>query len=134
MTQPQIIYRSIDSFDRDLKRLAKRFSSLPEDLELVKKAAIELYHVKKIDNQAVFPIPNFCSAARAVCKIKKFACRSLKGRGVRSGIRVIYLIDFTKNEVVFIEMYFKSEQENEDRGRIKEYIKLFTRDGQIKTG
>ena len=124
MMQSQITYNSIDSFDKDLKRLAKKFPSLPEDLALVKRAAIELFHLKKINNQAVFPIPDFCSETFQVCKIKKFACRSLKGRGVKSGIRITYFFDVQKLEVVFIEMYFKSDQENENRERIREYLKL----------
>ncbi|KKR29911.1 MAG: hypothetical protein A3A96_01340 [Candidatus Zambryskibacteria bacterium RIFCSPLOWO2_01_FULL_39_39] len=121
--EPQITYNSIDAFDKDLKRLAKKFPSLLEDLGLVKRAAIELFHLKKIDNHAVFPIPDFCSDTYQVFKIKKFACRSLKGRGVKSGIRVIYFFHIQKLEVIFIEMYFKSEQENENRLKIKEYLK-----------
>lgn len=123
--QSQITYNSTDSFDKDLKRLAKKFPSLLEDLGLAKKTAIELFHIKKINNQAVFPIPNFCSETFQVCKIKKFACRSLKGRGVKSGIRVVYFFDIQKLKVVFLEMYFKSDQENEDRERIREYLKQF---------
>ena len=124
--QPHITYSSIDAFDKDFKRLAKKFPSLPEDLDLIKRAAIELFHLKKIDNHAVFPIPDFCSDTFQVCKIKKFACRSLKGRGVKSGLRVTYFFDMQKLEVVFIEMYFKSEQENEDRSRIRDYLKSLT--------
>ena len=120
--QPQIIYSSTEAFQKDLKRLAKKFASLPQDLEMVKKAAIELFHLKKIDNSAVFLMPDFCSENFQVCKIKKFACRSLKGRGVRSGIRVIYFFDIKKLEVVFLEMYFKADQENEDREKIKNYL------------
>lgn len=123
MIQPQLTYKSTETFDKDFKRLAKKFPSLPEDLGLVKRAAIELFHLKKIDNHAVFPIPDFCSDTYQVCKIKKFACRSLKGRGVKSGIRVIYFFDIQKLEVIFIEMYFKSEQENENRLKIKKYLK-----------
>ena|ERR1035437_5805801 len=122
--QPQITYKSTNLFDKDIKRLAKRFTSLFEDLELAKKAAIELFHIKRLDNRAVFPIPDFCSETYKVCKIKKFACKSLKGRGVKSGIRVIYFFDIKKLEVTFLEMYFKSAQENEDRERIKALIKL----------
>lgn len=124
--QPQITYKSIDAFDKDLKKLTKRFASLSEDLNLVKRATIELFHINKLDNRAIFPIPNFCSDTFQVCKIKKFACRSLKGRGVKSGIRVVYFIDLEKLEVTFLEMYFKSEQENEDRERIKNYLKVLS--------
>ena len=121
--QSQLTYNSIEAFDKDLKRLAKKFPSLSDDLEIAKVAAIELLHLKKINNQAIFPIPDFCSKTYQIFKIKKFACRSLKGRGVKSGIRVTYFFDIQNLEVIFIEMYFKSEQENEDRARIKEFLR-----------
>ena len=54
-------------------------------------------------------------------KIRKFACRSLKGRGVKSGIRVIYSWCKSSSKVVFIEIYFKGDKENEDKERINRY-------------
>jgi hypothetical protein len=116
-------YNQIDEFVKDFKKLSKRFKTLAEDFELLKKTVIELYHVLKIDNQSVFPIPGFCSEKILICKVKKFACRSLPGRGCRSGLRLIYVYNKEQNEVVFIELYFKSDQKNESRERIKEYFK-----------
>jgi hypothetical protein len=124
--EPHITYSSTDGFNKDLKKLAKKFISLPDDLEVAKVAAIELFHIKKINNQAVFPIPNFCSRAYQVCKIKKFACRSLKGRGVKSGIRLTYFFDIQKLEVVFIEIYFKADKENEDKERIEDFLRTLS--------
>jgi len=40
-----------------------------------------------------------------------------------SGIRVIYAFHTASFKVDFIEIYFKGEKENEDFGRIKEYLK-----------
>lgn len=40
-----------------------------------------------------------------------------------SGIRVIYAYHIAASKVDFIEIYFKGEKENEDRERIKEYLK-----------
>lgn len=99
-------------------------------MELVKLATIEPYHVgvlldgivEKKDANAIFQIPNFCSDELKICKIKKFACRALKGRGAQSGIRVIYAYYALTNVVDFIQMYFKGESENEDKERIKEYL------------
>jgi len=81
-----------------------------------------LFHVTKIDNNSVEPIPNFCSDELKICKIKKFVCKALKGRGVQSGIRVIYAYYVLTNTVDFIEIYFKSESENEGKERIKKYL------------
>jgi len=119
-----IKYRSIPEFEKDLKRLLKKFRTLEEDLEVAKKNAIELCHLHKINNEAVFPIQNFCSEELKICKLKKFACKSLKGRGVKSGIRITYAFCVETKAIDFIEIYFKGEKEMEDKERIKEYLKL----------
>jgi len=117
-----IIYKRTSGFEKDFKRLLKKFKTLEEDLDVAKKNAIELFHVMKIDNHSVEPMPRFCSDELKICKIKKFACRALKGRGVQSGIRIIYAYGLLTNTVDFIEMYFKGESDNEDRARIKAYL------------
>ncbi len=117
-----ITYKNTSGFDKDLKRLIKKFRTLEGDIEVLKKNAIELFHLMNIDNNSVEPIPNFCSDELKVCKIKKFACKALKGRGVQSGIRVIYAYHVLTNKIEFIEMYFKGESENEDKERIKNYL------------
>ena len=97
---------------------------------MVKLATIEPYYIgvvrngvlEKKDANAIFEIPNFCSEELKICKIKKFACKALKGRGVQSGIRVIYAYYVLTNTVDFIEIYFKGDAENEDKERIKQYL------------
>ena len=53
-----------------------------------------------------------------IYKAKKFACRSLKGTGVQSGIRVIYAYFDETDEIQLIEIYYKGDKKNEDRKRI----------------
>ena len=118
----KIEYRETDEFQKDFRRLAKRFRSLSDDLETAKQNAIELFHLRDIDNRSVFPIPDFCSEKVAICKLKKFACKSLKGRGVQSGIRIIYAFYKEKCIVECIEIYFKGDQAVEDKERIKRYM------------
>ena len=127
MTTPtKIKYNAINSFQKDFKRFKKKFPTLQEDLETVKRDAIELYHLKRINNQSIFPIQGFCTEIIQICKIKKFACKSLKGRGSKSGIRIIYAFHCQSYKVDFIELYFKGEKANEDRERIKMYLKNFS--------
>jgi len=54
-----------------------------------------------------------------IYKARKFACKSLKGRGVKSGIRIIYA--YFKDEYRFelVEIYFKGDNSSEDRNRIR---------------
>ena len=118
----KINYKNTEEFQHDLKRLLKKFPSLNADIEVAKTFTIELFHLQKINKQAIFPIPNFCTEELKICKLKKFACKALKGRGVKSGIRIIYAYSVVTNAVDFIEIYFKGEAENEDRERIKQYL------------
>lgn len=53
-----------------------------------------------------------------VIKVKKIACKALKGRGVNSGLRLIYAYFKEEQKITFIELYHKNEKENEDRQRI----------------
>jgi mRNA-degrading endonuclease RelE of RelBE toxin-antitoxin system len=118
----KINYHKTIAFEKDLSKLTKRFKTLESDLEVAKQNAIELFHLKKIDNQSVFLIQKFCSAEIQICKLKKFACKALKGRGVKSGIRVIYAYHIKTATVDFIEIYFKADQENENQRRLTEYL------------
>lgn len=119
---PMITYKQTGGFEKDLKRLLRKFPTLLEDIEIAKVFAIELFHLKNIDKRAIFLIPNFCSDELKICKIKKFACKALKGRGVKSGIRIIYAFHIQTLKVEFIEIYFKGEFENENKERIKQYL------------
>jgi len=119
----KIEYNETNLFQKDLKHLLKKFPTLKDDIEIAKKNAIELYHINKIDNQSVFPIQGFCTSKIKVYKLKKFACKALKGRGSKSGIRIIYAFHLETSKVVFIQLYFKGEQLNEDKDRIKEYLR-----------
>lgn len=126
----QINYKITQEFEKDFKRLLKKFRSLEEDFEFAKIATIEPYHIgilhngilEKKDVNSIFPIPNFCSEELKICKLKKFACKVLKGRGVKSGIRITYAFHIQTGIVDFIEIYFKGEKEMEDKERIKKYL------------
>lgn len=123
-------YKATEEFEKDFRRLLKKFRSLEEDFEFAKIATIEPYHIgvlyngilEKKDANSIFPIPNFCTDELKICKLKKFACKALKGRGVKSGIRIIYAYFVLTNTVDFIEVYFNGESENEDKERIKKYL------------
>jgi mRNA-degrading endonuclease RelE of RelBE toxin-antitoxin system len=118
----KINYRNTEEFERDWKRLLKKFSSINEDIKTAKTFAIELFHLQNINRQAIFLIPNFCSDEIKIYKLKKFACKSLKGRGVKSGIRIIYAFYVKNKTIEFIEIYFKGEKEMEDKEKIKRYL------------
>jgi len=114
-------------FESDLKKLLKRFRTLEGDLEVFVKTELCLYHKLGKDNKGIFPISGLGLQAPKVFKAKKFACRALKGRGVKSGIRVIYAYFEEQDRVELIEIYFKGDKANEDRERIlRNYLKRST--------
>lgn len=91
MLKKMIKYVFLPEFEKDFKKLAKKFSTLDRDFEMLKKASIEAYYIHGIDNNAIVPIEGFFGDCYTANKIRKFSCRALKGRGSTSGIRVIFV-------------------------------------------
>ena len=115
--------RRLAEFEKDLKKLLKRFRTLEEDLKVFVEKQLNLYHKLKIDNRGVYAIPNLGISYPKIYKAKKFACKSLKGKGAASGIRVIYAYYEKEDIVEFIEIYYKGDKANEDRQRILQRYK-----------
>ena len=82
------------------------------------RTELMLFHKLGIDNQGVVQIPGLGFQSPKVYKGRKFACRALKGKGVQSGIRVIYAYFEEKDRIELVEIYYKGDKENEDRERI----------------
>lgn len=112
----------LPEFKKDLKKLRKRFSTLEDDLQNFVSTQLIMFHKLGLDNNGVFRLTDLGFDDPPVFKAKKFACRSLKGKGVMSGIRVIYAFYPDTDRIELIEIYFKGIKENEDRQRI---LKLF---------
>lgn len=111
-------FKNACKFQKDFDRLSKKFRSLDADL-------IEF---KKILNEAPLGMGkhfNVIARTDTVCIVKaRFFCKSLKKKNLRiiyAYINARHIIEMIGIE--FIEIYFKGEKENEDRERIKEYLK-----------
>jgi len=112
----------LPEFEKDFKRLLKRYRpdrSGEDDLDVFLNVALVDYHKNGIDNGGIVRISDVGIERPKVYKARKFACRSLKGKGVHSGIRVIYAYVEEEDKIEFIEIYYKGDKENEDRKRIK---------------
>lgn len=117
-------YKRHERFEKQFSKLLGRFKTLEEDLKVAQSAAIELLHERKMDNHSIFLIPGFNDVNIKIYKIKKFACKSLKGKGARSGIRIIYAFYPTKSEVEFLGIYYKDKEDSDmDYGFEKSYFK-----------
>jgi len=111
----------LPKFEKDMRKLLRRFKTLEDDLEVFIKKALNLYHKLKIDNRGIFQIPDLEIENPKIYKARKFACRSLKGKGVQSGIRVIYAYFEGNDKIELIEIYYKGDKKSEDRERIGKY-------------
>ena len=115
--------RRLPEFEKDLKKLSKKFRTLEEDLETFVQKQLKLYHKLSIDNKGTFPISDLGTINPKIFKTKKFACRSLKGKGASSGIRIIHAYFENEDVLELVEIYFKGEKKNEDRKRILNHYK-----------
>ncbi len=112
-------FTTLPEYDKDLKRLLKKFHSLITDMEDVKK-------VLSVRPNAQAPFSyriDGLGIESCVIKVKKIASDSFKGRGSNSGFRLIYAYFQETEKIVFVELYHKNEKEMEDRERIKSNFK-----------
>ena len=116
-----IVY--LPEFEKEKKKLLKRFRTLDEDLNNFINVQLKLFHKLGIDNNAVEHLSDLGINEPKIYKVKKFACKSLKGKGVQSGIRIIYSFFEKADRIEFEEIYYKGDKENEDRDRIKRMYK-----------
>ena len=113
----------LPEFDKDLKRL-KRYRTIKDDLRIFIDTALYSFHKLKQEIRGIFQIPGLSSKREdlKVYKAKKFTCRSLKGKGAVSGIRVIYSYNETEDKIELIQIYYKDREDTEcDWVRIKAY-------------
>lgn len=117
-----IKYISLAEFEKDFKALQKRYRTLTEDFETFKKFTIETFYEMNVPSAAFLPIEGFCGKNYTANKVRKFACKSLPGRGNQSGIRIIFVWRKETRTVTFVEIYFKGDKSEENRKRLKEFI------------
>lgn len=117
-----ISFLTCDEFEKDFKQLFKKYPSLNEDfLDLKKALEVNplLPQTERINNL-------WADIILPIYKIRKVFCKSLNST---TKLRIIYIYDDTKNEIKFIqflEIYTKSEKDNEDRLRITKYAERKT--------
>lgn len=114
-----MIFDELVEFKKDLKFLLKKYRTLNDDL-----AEVKTILKKKPEERPPFSfrIDNLVLKT-CIIKVKKIACKALKGRGVNSGLRLIYAHFPDKQKTTFIELYHKNDKENEDRNRITDNFK-----------
>jgi hypothetical protein len=106
-------YKQYEQFSKEFGKLIKKYPSLDNDM-------IEFSNI--ISSYPLGSGRHFHVIHRSdtLCVVKaRFFCRYLKG----ACMRIIYAYNALAKDFEFIEIYFKGDKENEDRERIKQYIK-----------
>lgn len=114
-----MIFDELTEYKKDLKRLLKKYKTLNDDLDVVKQV-LEVTP----DERPPFSFRiDTLGLETCIIKVKKIACKALKGRGVNSGLRLIYAHFPDEQKITFIELYHKNDKENEDKKRITDNFK-----------
>jgi hypothetical protein len=109
-------FEELTEFKKDLKDLLKKYRTLNDDLDVVRRV-LEVAP----DERPPFSFRmDSLGLETCIIKVKKIACKALKGRGVNSGLRLIYAHFPEEQKITFIELYHKNDKEIEDRSRILE--------------
>ena len=111
-------FSELKEFTREFKTLAKKFRSLEADLKILKDF-LKIYpsgygdHTVRISGLGV---------ETEIYKVKHFRCQALKGKGSRSGIRIVYAYLRGKGRIEFTEIYYKEHDDTDcDKERIRRY-------------
>ncbi|MDE0151328.1 MAG: hypothetical protein OXK80_02370 [Bdellovibrionales bacterium] len=108
-----IRFDELPIFQREFKKLKKRYRSLSEDLTEFQK----VISVSPLGNKKHFSIIRKMDDLYVVKA--RFFCKYLKG----SSLRIVYAYFPKDKKIQFIEVYFKGNKENEDAERIRKYLK-----------
>lgn len=112
-------FEELEEFEKDFKKLLKKYRSLNEDFQTLRK-------VLKVEPNEHPPFSfriDGLGLDTCVIKVKKIACKSLKGKGANSGLRLIYAYFQQEPRIVFVEIFHKSSKKKEDKQRIFTYFK-----------
>ena len=111
-----ISFNELPAFSKEYRRYLKKYRTLVSDFLNFKKIILSIpCGVGKHFN--IIAVSNDVKIIKA-----RLFCRYLKG----SSLRIIYGFHCVSQKIDFIEIYFKGDKENEDRERIKEYLKNFS--------
>lgn len=106
-------FDQLPEFTREFKKLLKKYRSLEKDL----RAFEDVIKVLPTGSGKNFTIIHVEAGVKIVKA--RLACKSLRDRSMR----IIYSHHGETATFMYIEIYFKDNKDNEDRGRIHSYLK-----------
>ena len=115
MTKNNMQINRLPEFEKEFKKLTKKYHSLVEDFQDFEKLLINFPR----DNIRIVWVGK--EVKWEFYKVKKFRCQSIARQSQNSGIRIIYryLEEESLIELTYIEIYHKNQKEKHDSERIK---------------
>lgn len=117
-------FEQVPEFEKDLKRLTKKWRSLPSDLEDVSLQITDLYtdHERSVEVRKAF-----FNGKRAIILQKLENGEVVKMRlDVASlgnnSVRIIFIALKQSDRVLFLELFAKNEKPRKDTKRIERYL------------
>ncbi len=109
----KMLFKNTKEFDKEYKKLKKKFLSLDDDFLFFKKVLLKYpagrgeRHWNKLHDSD----DSYILKTRLMCRYLK-----------KKTLRVIYLHNEVEEKIIFIEIYFKGNKESEDEKRWKSFI------------
>lgn len=120
-------FSATPEFDKELKKLAKKWRSLPDDIEYVKPHIEGLYAGENAQELTDFRNA-FFNGRRATILQTAGDAEVVKMRldveslGTNDKVRMVFIAIVTAQTVTFVELFAKNDKSREDIGRIKRYL------------
>ncbi len=120
-------FEQTDEFKKELKKLQKKWHSLPQDIVAAELQISALYadDVDAAEYRAAF----FNGKRATILQVLENGTEVVKMRldveslGTSSKVRVVFIAIVTTNSILFVELYAKNYKENLDKSRIKKYLR-----------
>jgi hypothetical protein len=122
-------FNETPEFTKDVKRLAKKWRSLPDDIKAVKQYIRPLYEKLADDVEVAEYRREFFAAKTATVLHANDSVEVIKMRldvaslGRSDKVRVIFIALRMDSTITFIELYAKNDKPREDKARYLRYIK-----------
>lgn len=114
-----MIFEETSEFQRDFKKLLKKYRTLRDDFEVLKKA---IAAAPAGNGTKHWNIITKIEAAHVVVLKVRLSCRALK---IGNDFRVVYAYDDQKVVILFLEIYSKGRQTTENTDRITTLLRKY---------
>jgi hypothetical protein len=121
-------FKELPEFNREVKKLSRKWRSIPDDLELVKRVIPLFYPLGDERDASRFRDAYF--ATRKATALKQGEMYEVvkmrldcKSPGAGNKLRLVFTYVYVQDTVTFIELYAKNDKSREDKSRINEFIK-----------